>query len=761
MHMMPTVTLTIRSKLIALMICFLLPILLLFALFVLQSEKDIAFSAAERDGVRYLDAVRPLHQQLGLGAVTGKVQGADKGMIAALRAVGSSLNEAMSAADQFKAFDAVVATPTDAVKPADLAAGAALVTQVGNGSNLILDPDLDSFYAMDIVVVKLPDVIAKLGDLAVAVRAAESDNKLSDDEQLGLAVLSGQIKDVIDNTNASLAQIYAGNADHSVEPVLAPVAARFNQACSLYLPALNKAIVSLRSSGQSGPEVSAAAQALLGASSEFWSKTSGELDRLLAARLQGFHTKLWSAVAVSSLAVLLAIGFGLSVVRSIMRGVSGLIASVEGLGTGALDAVVPFTEQRTEIGAIAKAISGLRSTTVARVNAANIGEQRRKDREREQMTGIILRFRQSISAVIAAVNGSTAEIRGTATTLSQVAELTSGEAQSASAATTQASASIQTIASASEELGASIDGIAEKAESASAIVDKATAVADETNRKMSHLARSAEEIGAVVAIIKAIADQTNLLALNATIEAARAGEAGRGFAVVATEVKSLAAQTARATDDITHKILGVQSASGEVAQAISTITATMSKVNEVTAAIAAAVAQQSQATREITLNVTQAADGSAEVARGVDGVAGAVVETNRAASGVEAASNNLAATARQLSETVESFLKEISGEIEDRRSADRHPADAEVGVTVEGKMARSRLYDISTTGMRIDNKGLIKAGQVLELTLPSGSTIQAHVVWTNASEAGLRFQGATLSQSDIEQATAKALGRAA
>ena len=743
--------LTIRAKLGLVVICFLVPITLLFWLFVLQSAKDIRFAGLERDGTAYIRAVWPLAAKLGDDAVTGSRSAASAAPASAFQDATATYADKMSASDQAKAFAATLGKSSEPVTGEALATGPALITQIGNGSNLILDPDLDSFYAMDVAVVKLPDLMTHVGQIAMKIEAAKADGKLDEDEHLALIVSLGQLQNIVDNTAESLRQAYAGNADHTVEAALAPTAKQFTAAVHDYVASTNQAIAALKAGDKTSPDLVLKAHTLLAATDGLWKGACSELDRLLQARITGFEWKLWSAVAVSVLAILFAIGLAFSVIRSIMRGVGGLVTSVRTLATGELDAAVPYADQKNEIGSIAAAISELRDSIVQRVNDSNRAEQEKKEAERRQLEGIIQRFRLSIVDVISGVNGSTAEMRVVSTNLTQVANLTAGEAQSASAATIEASSSIQTIAAATEELGASINEIAARAEQASLIVSQAADVALSTNKKMSHLAVSAEEIGAVVAMIKAIASQTNLLALNATIEAARAGEAGRGFAVVANEVKSLAEQTTKATGEITQKIAGVQSASREVAEAISSITGTMTTVTQLTSAMAAAVTEQNAATREISHNVTQAADGSSEVAKGVDGVAGAVSETNRAAHDVGAASDHLSSTALRLSQTVEGFLREISGELDERRRAERHPVDAEISMVTNSGKHRSVIRDVSETGMRVTHAGGMTSGQPTTVTLPSASSFDAKVVWSTPTEAGLKLQGSTLSSKEIAQ----------
>ena len=216
------------------------------------------------------------------------------------------------------------------------------------------------------------------------------------------------------------------------------------------------------------------------------------------------------------------------------------------------------------------------------------------------------------------------------------------------------------MAAASTEMTSSIEEIGQQVIRTNDLVMTASDEAKETDRKVAGLASAAEKIGEVVSLIKAISEQTNMLALNATIEAARAGEAGRGFAVVAAEVKDLASQTGKATEDITSRVQTIQESTGDSVEAIRSIAAKMGEISQYTTAISAAVQEQNASTNEISLNIQQAAEGTKEIVQNISEVASSTEETKSSADEVQAASATVAAVATDMRNIIDDFLKKVA-----------------------------------------------------------------------------------------------------
>jgi methyl-accepting chemotaxis protein len=300
----------------------------------------------------------------------------------------------------------------------------------------------------------------------------------------------------------------------------------------------------------------------------------------------------------------------------------------------------------------------------------DITERRRRDQEHDRMAAqeqrrttvdaAIALFRQRAEAMLQTVGETALAMRSTATTLFAASNKTSQRAEGAVHTSNEASTNVEIAASAANELSASIDEISRQLGQTNNLVGIAVTEASATNDQIGSLANAAQKIGDVVKLIQDVAGQTNLLALNATIEAARAGEAGRGFAVVASEVKSLAVQTAKATEEIAGQIAGVQASTGAAVEAIRRISDRMREINNHTAAVAASVQQQNAATGEISQNVASAAAGTKEIVTVLGEVAGAVTEARGSAETVLAASEAVETAAANLRSEVADFLHKVA-----------------------------------------------------------------------------------------------------
>jgi methyl-accepting chemotaxis protein len=371
-------------------------------------------------------------------------------------------------------------------------------------------------------------------------------------------------------------------------------------------------------------------------------------------------TATW-ALVIFVVALVLSIVFAWITARSIVRPTAAMTSVMGSLANHDLTVAVTGLERLDEIGAMAKAVQVFKDNMVQadQLSAAQQAEQAAKEARARKVHALTTDFDASIGSVVQAVSTQAGQMQSSAQSLSATAEEATKQTTAVAAASEQASANVQTVASATEELSSSIAEISRQVAQSSRIAGSAVAEAEKANQMVQGLADASHKIGAVVALITDIANQTNLLALNATIEAARAGEAGKGFAVVAAEVKNLANQTAKATEEIGGQISGVQAATEEAVQAIQTIGKTIGEINQIASTIAAAVEEQAAATKEIARNVEQAASGTQEVTSNITGVTHAANDTGSAASQVLASARELAQQSESLKKVVTAFLVNV------------------------------------------------------------------------------------------------------
>jgi len=363
-------------------------------------------------------------------------------------------------------------------------------------------------------------------------------------------------------------------------------------------------------------------------------------------------------VMVASIALVIALS------RNIGGGVIRLVAVTGRLAARDFAVEVPETSRQDEIGQLARSVAVLRDGAAEADRLRLEQEAMKAAAEAERRAGLLKvadGFEGSVLQVAEHITSAANQLEDAAQSVSGAVDTASGQAGSVAAAAEQASANVATVATAAEELSSSIAEISRQVQSSSSISAEAVVEAERTNTLVEGLAQAATRIGEVVGLINDIAAQTNLLALNATIEAARAGEAGKGFAVVAGEVKSLANQTGKATEEISSQIGAVQAATHQAVDAIRAIAGTISRINEIAGAIAAAVEEQGAATQEIARNVQQAATGTAQVTAYLGELTCATSQAGESATGMLSATQALAAEARTLRVEVDGFLKGIRG----------------------------------------------------------------------------------------------------
>jgi methyl-accepting chemotaxis protein len=346
----------------------------------------------------------------------------------------------------------------------------------------------------------------------------------------------------------------------------------------------------------------------------------------------------------------------------ITRPIGRLVACMKVIADGKYDVEVPGAGRTDEVGVMAGAVEVFRKNgeEVERARAERDEQRRRAEVERKsEMRKLADTFQAAVGNIVDTVSSASTELEAAAGTLTKTAETTQDLAGVVASASEEASANVQSVASATEQLTGSVGEISRQVQESSRIAEEAVRQAGKTDARITELSQAASRIGDVVKLITAIAEQTNLLALNATIEAARAGEAGKGFAVVAQEVKALAAQTAKATDEIGTQITSMQAATQDSVAAIKEIGGTIARIAEIAGTIATAAEQQAASTQEIARNVQQAAQGTQQVASNITDVNRGASETGSASAQVLSSAQSLSTESNHLKIEVEKFLATV------------------------------------------------------------------------------------------------------
>lgn len=374
-----------------------------------------------------------------------------------------------------------------------------------------------------------------------------------------------------------------------------------------------------------------------------------------------YDFRIMAAIVTLAVSLLTILLLAILLNRGISRPLNGITTAVKSLAGGNLDVRIPYLDRRDEIGAIAAALAVFKENTIEnrRLQEKEDVENEAKVKRAEAVGRLIGEFDGQISQALETIRTSSAALEETATSLNATADDSASNVVNVSAAAEQASANVNNVASAARELSASIDEISRRVNDSRQITHRASTSVRETDETARQLVATSERINEIVAMINSIAQQTNLLALNATIEAARAGEAGKGFAVVATEVKSLAEQTAQATEEISEQIRAIQSVSRTAVTAIQDIGAVIESIGSVFDGISDAVSQQGLATQEIAGNIQQAAIGTQQVSAKMHSISRGAADTHDHAGRVLNSASGLATEADSLRGKVADFFKLI------------------------------------------------------------------------------------------------------
>jgi methyl-accepting chemotaxis protein len=388
-----------------------------------------------------------------------------------------------------------------------------------------------------------------------------------------------------------------------------------------------------------------------------------EVSSVIDAQLKHGATLSHLMVAAAVVIGLLLSGITLLVARSVTKPLTGMVRDMRKLAAGDFQVVLPGRGRADEIGAMAEAVELFKAKAIEQARHETEQEEAVKrsvaSSRKAELGQIANGFEATVGNVVTAISLLASELESAASTLTTNADTTRQLSGLVAGASEEASVNVESVAHATQQLTASVAEISNRAHESSRIAGEAVRQAEQTDNRIAALSKAATRIGNVVKLITDIAEQTNLLALNATIEAARAGEAGKGFAVVAAEVKTLATQTAKATDEIGSQIAEMQSATNESVSAIKEIGSTITRLSEIATAIASAVEEQSQTTHEIARNVDNAAQSTERVASSIGDVNRAAGETGSASSRILSSAKVLSGEGTKFKTAVEKFLATV------------------------------------------------------------------------------------------------------
>lgn len=543
-----------------------------------------------------------------------------------------------------------------------------IIAHSGDTSNLILDPDLDSYYLMDVTLLALPQTMDRLGNIVSSIYGQLNLPSLSQKELIDAAVMARMLKEAdMDRIAADMDTSFKEDANfYGLSPTynktMAPLLETYMSKNLELVTVIQKISNGEKVEQQTFLTAWTNAQE---AAAAFWTQGFEELDALLAARIASYEQQQSHVIMVSLAGIVISLMFYLIVVNSLTKPLATLTGTMTALAQNKLDTEIPYGTARSEIGLMAKAIQVFKDNAqkvkVLQSEQEALKLQAEKDR-RNAMNELADRFDDHVKDVLSMLTMSIDSMREAAVHLNTSSQETT-EASSVVALTAQnADVNVQTVAAATEELTASSQEIAKQV---LAVATQAGTASDEALRAsetVSNLNSMTGSIGEVVEAIHGIADQTNLLALNATIEAARAGEAGKGFAVVADEVKKLAVETANKTLQIRERVESIEAAIRDSVQAVQKIILNVQIIDESASSVSAAVEEQNSATAEIGRNIAEVSTSTQQVAHTISTVSRNASDAGEKSKLVMNAVNDLGNVSESLQEKIGEFLTTLRNE---------------------------------------------------------------------------------------------------
>jgi methyl-accepting chemotaxis protein len=733
--------LTIAAKLAVAYGLFLAPIAYLGYQMVSDKATNIEFAQKEILGVLYIAEVRGVQDAVVRGA---NVAGLGDRIKANETTRGGDLKTATAMESLLKALSG-----TDLAVAAQAAAD--LIGKAADGSNLTLDPDLDSFYTQDAMTVKVPTAVAGVAALAASV-AATAGQDISVASQVTIGVQVGALQPILDGLASDIESAVQGNVDKTVD--------RAVTASIRNVTEITKVVLAALADHAKVADAPAIVLPLLDAITQAGTADSGEVEHLLNARIAGLRSAEMISGGVASGLFLAAVLYVLIVVqRGAINPLRDLTATMRKLAARDLTVEIGGLTRGDEVGGMARAVQVFKENMVQTdaLNDASVKEHAARDRRQTAMDQHTQDFGASISGVMASLSQSADQMHAAADAMSEAATHTRKSTSDAVEGANASARDLNSVAVAAEQMAASIHEISRQVAHVTTAVNMAVDRASETDAKVVSLAKAADRIGDVVRLISDIAGQTNLLALNATIEAARAGEAGKGFAVVAGEVKALATQTARATGQIGIQIVAIRTATDEAVGAVREVGLAIGQVEAVATAIAAAVEQQAAATQEISSSVQSVTMATTTSAQAMEQVLMVAEQADTASRSVLIAADEVGKTATTLRAEVSDFLSAMKrGDVDDRRAYERvRGAGSTASLSIPGHATvQAEVRDVSRGGVTLMCSSIIPPGTDVKVELSAGGSVSGRVVRSENGIVSIAFRQDEASIGTVDRALA-------
>lgn len=542
-----------------------------------------------------------------------------------------------------------------------------LISHVGDSSGLILDGDLDTYYIVDVNFNVIPATISALTSLQAEgflnLRANGNHFNAKAVDELGNIADDLEVN-FIPHIHESMTK--ALNEDKNYHGENADFQNKFQKGLPEYEAIAKSTIATVRKLQANGEMTPAdyveAIDTQHNATSKFAVDSYADLTEMIDTRIGELENYRMKIMGISLVIVAGAFFISFLVGRSIITPVNAMTETMKKLAEGDTSVEVPSTENKDEIGEMARAVLVFKDNMVQTERLRSEQEQLKQKAELEKkatLNKMASDFESSVKSVVTEVSASATQMRGNAERLNVLADETKSTSGIVASSATEAAQTANQVAAAAEELTASIAEISAQVQKSSSVANQASAQAENINQSMHLLVEKSNRVGEVIQFITNIASQINLLALNATIESARAGEAGRGFAVVASEVKNLANQTAKATEEIVQQVQSMQEATKEAVGSVGQIINIIGEISASTAGVAAAVEEQSAATNEISRNITHTASGTNEISRSITSVEKGADETGASSRQVLDSAKALSEQSATLSKKVDEFLSTV------------------------------------------------------------------------------------------------------